>query len=141
MPRTSTPTHLTPHQAAFVLEKAIADRKLTHADVKHYVASMHEEISSLEAKLARLKAAVMEPVKRLINKVEKKVMGGDMPFPLGKKRKMRVSAKRRASMQLQGQYLGLLTGMTKSARAKFKKVAKTEGRDAAIAAMKKAVGK
>ena len=127
---------LTPHQASFVLQKALADHKLSHADVKRYLASMHEEISSLEARLTRLKDAVVAPVKSAFRTVEKKVMGGDIPFPLGKKkRKMRISAKRRASMQLQGEYLGLLVKLPKSQRAKFQKIAKEEGRDRAIAAM------
>jgi len=35
-------------QAQFILERAIADRKLSSSDVNRYLGAMHEEISALE---------------------------------------------------------------------------------------------
>lgn len=152
-PRKPVTLSLSAHQALYVLEKAVFDRKLTSADVDRYVASMHHEISSIEAKLAHLRDAVVGPVKKLF--------GGGMPFPLGgrkvegggkpfpepkdpvgeppapKKRKKRVSAKARASRQLQGQYISALRNLPKSRRAQFQKIAKEEGREKAIAAIKR----
>src|SRR5664279_2643127 len=152
MPRPRKPIKLslTAHQALYALEKAVSDRKLSAADVDRYVASMHHEISAIEERLTRLKDAVVGPVKKLF--------GGGMPFPLGgrkaerggggevpvphsakknaggdpsfpKKRKKRVSAVRKASMQLQGQYLGLMQKFPKTKRAGFKAMAKKDGRD------------
>ncbi len=146
-PRKPLSPSLSSSQAHYVLEKAVADRKLSAADVDRYVASMHHEISTLERRLAALRDAIVEPVKHFVHKVEAKVTGGDSPFPAHeakpakKARKKRVSAARKASMQLQGKYLGLMQKFSKSKRAAFKAMAKKDGRENAIAAMKKALGR
>jgi hypothetical protein len=44
-------------------------------------------------------------------------------------------------MKLQGQYLGLLRRLPKTQRGKYQKIAKDQGRDKAIAAMKKSAAK
>ncbi len=151
-PRKPIKLSLTAHQALYVLEKAVADRKLSAADVDRYVASIHHEISSIEERLTRLKDAVVGPVKKLF--------GGGMPFPLGgrkvagggggevpvphsmkKKRKKRVSAEVKASRQLQGQYISALRNIPKNKRAAFQTIAKEQGREKAIAAMKTASGR
>jgi hypothetical protein len=151
-PRKPVTLSLSAHQALYVLEKAVFDRKLTQADVDRYVASMHHEISSIEAKLAHLRDAVVGPVKKLFGGGKpfplggRKAEGGGQPFPetkepageppSPKKRKKRVSAKARASRQLQGQYISALRNLPKSRRAQFQKIAKEEGREKAIAAIK-----
>jgi hypothetical protein len=146
-PRKPLSLSVSSSQAHYVLEKAVADRKLSAADVDHYVASMHHEISTLEHRLASLRDAIVEPVKHFVHKVEEKVWGGDGPFPAPetkpakKARKKRVSAARKASMQLQGQYLGLIQKFPKSKREGFKAMARKDGRENAIAAMKKALGR
>jgi hypothetical protein len=159
-PRKPVTLSLSAHQALYVLEKAIFDRKLTAADVDHYVASMHHEISSIQERLARLKEAVVGPVKRIfggdmpfpgskqkggggevpVPHSTKKNAGGDPPFPT-KKRKQRVTAAVKASRQLQGQYISALRGVAKSRRATFQKIAKEEGREKAIAVIKLQAGK
>ncbi len=151
-PRNPVTLSLSAHQALYVLEKAVFDRRLTSADVDRYVASMHHEISSIEERLNRLKDAFVGPVKR--------IFGGDMPFPLGKnkvaggdgpfpakeekpakKRKKHVSAAVKASRQLQGKYISALRNLPKSRRAAFQKIAKEEGREKAIAVIKLQAGK
>ncbi len=156
MPRPRKPVHLslTAHQALYVLEKAVADRRLSATDVDRYVASMHHEISSIEERLTRLKDAIVGPVKKLFGgdmpfphvaggdqPFPKKVAGGDQPFPLKKKRKKRVSAEVKASRQLQGQYISALRNIPKTKRPQFQTIAKEQGREKAIAAMKKASGR
>jgi predicted nucleic acid-binding Zn-ribbon protein len=49
--------NLTPHQAAFILERAVADRKLTQYDLTRYLRDLQEEVSAVEARLATLRAA------------------------------------------------------------------------------------
>jgi hypothetical protein len=68
-------------------------------------------------------------------------MADDMPFPMKKARKKVVSAAGKASQRLQGQYLGYMRQIAKAKRAIYKKISKEKGREEAIAAMKKALGK
>lgn len=152
MARSAKKPGLTPHQAAFVVERALAERKLSSADVKRYVGQMHEEISTIEKRLVELRDAIVQPVKRALHlgspvtrraggdpPFPKRKAGGDPPFPKKAAKRKPISAERRASMKLQGEYLGLLARLPKSQRSKYQKIAREEGRDKAIAAMKKAV--
>jgi hypothetical protein len=150
-PKKSASRFWSPSQAVFILERALKDRKLSAADIKHYVGSIADEIRSLEERLVSLKDASVAEVKQTFTRAERKVrrgrrklrkMGGDMPFPLGKKKRGKVmSAARKASQQLQGQYLGYIRQIAKTKRAIYQKISKTAGREEAIAAMKKALGK
>ena len=135
-------------QSVYILERARADRKITNAEIREYLASMHQEISHLEARLVHLKDAAVGSVKHAIEVVKrrpdrpgKKAEGGDGPFPKTSEKRRRASkpitAERRASMQLQGQYLGLLAKLPHTQKEKIKRIAKVEGREAAIALMKK----
>ena len=87
-PRKPITLSVSSSQAVYVLERAVADGKLSAADVDRYIAQMHNEISSLEARIAHLRDAIVAPVRKLF--------GGGMPFPLGKHKiaggKGRVSA-------------------------------------------------
>ncbi len=148
-PRKAQTHSLSPSQASYVLEQALTDRKLTRADVDAYMVKMHAEIEMLQSRLASLRDAVTEGVKNVVHRVEEKVFGGDPPFPKAgkkkggdppfpKKRKKPVSAERRASMKIQGEYLGLISGFKGRQKEGFKVLAKNEGREKAIDAMKKA---
>ena len=151
MPRQTSshePESISPSQALYILEKAISDRKITKSDVKEYMASMHQEISHLEARLVHLKDAAVGSVKHAIEVLKrrpgrpgKKAEGGDGPFPKTSEKRRRASkpitAERRASMQLQGQYLGLLAKLPHTQKEKVKRIAKLEGRETAIALMKR----
>ena len=77
-----TETHsLSPAQAAYVLDKALADRKLTHADVDGYIVQMHEEIATIQSRLALLRENFTDGVKGVVQKVAKMRKVGDHPFP------------------------------------------------------------
>ena len=139
-PRRAAPVTLSPSRAVYVLERALADRKLSKADVNRYLAGMTEEIRGLEERLASLRDAIVEPVKRLAHKVEEKVRGGERAIP--KKRKQRaVSPEVTATRKLQGQYISLLSQIPKTKRAFYQKIAKAKGREEAIASMRKTLGK
>lgn len=50
-------TPLSPGQAAYVLDRLISERRVSPGEVNRYVADMSREITDLEQKLARLRAA------------------------------------------------------------------------------------
>jgi predicted nucleic acid-binding Zn-ribbon protein len=140
-PRRAAPVTLSPSRAVYVLERALADRKLSKADVNRYLAGMTEEIRGLEERLASLRDAVVEPVKRLAHKVEEKVLGGDTPLPKKKRKQRAVSPEVAATRKLQGQYMSLVSQIPKAKRPFYQRIAKTNGREEAIAAMRKNLGK
>jgi hypothetical protein len=133
-----------PSQAVFILERALKDRKLSAADIKRYVGTMVDEIRSLEERLASLKDAAVASVKRVFSR------GGEVPAFHVRKRRGRkgrtrakgpVSAEVAASRKLQGQYIAAIRQIPKSKRAFYQKISKVKGREEAIAAMRKALGK
>ena len=59
MPRPRVQTsagHLSPGQAVYVLERLVADRRISQGEVNRYVAQMGREIKDLEARLQRLRS-------------------------------------------------------------------------------------
>ena len=137
-PRKGLPT-LSPHQAHFVLEAAATEGKISAGDVNRYLGQMHEEISTLEERLARLRDAVVAPVERMFRREEKAAPAA--PVPTRQQRRKKRKAASNPSMQLQGQYLGYIKQIPQKDRAKYKAIVKSNGREAAVAAMKKALGK
>lgn len=61
--------------------------------------------------------------------------------PAKRRRRARITPEQLASRQLQGRYLGLIRQIPASRRAQYQKIAKDSGREAAINAMKSAVGR
>jgi hypothetical protein len=109
---------LSPATALHLIEILIKEGKLLAHDVVRYL-----RIAELEKRLRALR-------------------GGEGRGPkTARPRKTPVSAERRASQKVQGQYLGYLRQIAKSGRARFQNIAKKEGREKAIAAMKKQLGK
>ena len=48
---------LSPGQASYVLDKLVADRRISVGEINRYVADMHREISELESRLNSLRSA------------------------------------------------------------------------------------
>jgi len=133
MPKFATVPPLTSSQTKYVLEKLIDEGKVTAADVRRHIAGMWSEMNSLERRLAELRA-MMEPVRhpvRAMKRVAKKLT----------RAKRKISAKGRASYRLQGQYVAHIRQIPERERARFKRMAKAEGREKAVAEMKKRLGK
>ena len=84
-------------------------------------------IAELEDRLRALRGKVSDPVARRSAK------------KTAKRAKRAVSAEVAATRKVQGQYIAHLTKFPKSQRVKFQKIARTESRQKAIAAMKKAL--
>jgi len=61
--------------------------------------------------------------------------------PGKRRRRARITPEQLASRQLQGRYLGLIRQIPASRRGQYQKIAKESGREAAINAMKSAVGR
>ena len=119
---------LTAHQALYVLEKAIEDRKISAGDVQRYIAAMWEEMNFIERRLAELRD--VSPV-RAARAVQQKLSRG------ARRVGQRVSAQVAASRRLQGRYIAAIRQLPKNRRAKYAAIAKERGRDAAIAAIQK----
>lgn len=129
-----------PAHAVYILRRALADRKLTAADIRRYSASIQEEISDLESRLADLKDAFVGQARRVWGRATGEGLTQRRRRSL-KRRKATVSPEITASRKLQGQYLGFIRQIPASQRARFKKMATQEGREKAVAAMRKQLGK
>ena len=122
---------LTPNQARYILEKLIDERTVSAADVRRHLAGMWQEMTFLEKRIAELRGAAgtVQPVKR-VKAAVKRV-----------RRRRPVSPEVAESQRLQGQYLGYMRQVPEGDRKRFADIAKTKGREAAIAALKKRLGK
>lgn len=134
---------LTSTQARYVIDRLLADRRISPAEVAQYVAALPGEIRALEERLASLRATAN---------------GGQAPAESAAtapkrgrtRRRSAASAKKGANPQstavpawrkLQGSYIGYLRQFPESKRGKYQRIAKKDGRETAIMRMKKALGK
>ncbi|MGZ5493146.1 MAG: hypothetical protein ACXW3E_06545 [Thermoanaerobaculia bacterium] len=126
-------------QASYVLEKLIHEGKVAAADISRHLGSIGSEIRNLEKRLSDLRDDMPEPIKHPVRAARTASM--KVTKVAKKVRKRVLSAQAKASQQIQGQYLGYMQQIRKSARAKYKVIAKKLGREKAIVAMKNALGK
>jgi hypothetical protein len=133
MPKRPTVPPLTTSQTRYVLEKLIDEGKVTAADVRRHVGGMWREMNSLERRLAELRA-MLQPMRHPVRTLKKAAKSLA-------KAKRNISSKGRASYRLQGQYVAHIRQIPERERARFKKLAKHEGREKAVAEMKKRLGK
>lgn len=135
MPRPRTKTQeLTSGQALYVLSRLIKERRISEAQVSRMVLEMQTEIRDLEQRLALLRANAGGSV------------GSRAGQPRGKHAGVRrvsknVSPETVASRKVQGEYMGLIRHLRPTERARYKKVARAQGREAAIKAMRLAIGR
>jgi hypothetical protein len=151
-------------QAAYVLERLIAERRISAAEVSRCIGDMHREISDLESRLQSLRAnagaAPSAPTGARRGRPPGSGRGPGRPpgsgrkaappaaapaaaaapsaaaAPAKRRRRTRITAEQLASRQLQGRYLGLIRQIPASRRAAFQKIAKDRGREAAINEMR-----
>ncbi len=131
MRKAETPS-LTGGQAKYILEKLIDEGKITAADLRRHFVSMWDEMSFLEKRISELRG-MAEVVKHPVHEAK-------VAIRKVRNRKV-VSAERAASQKVQGQYLGYLRQIPKKARKAYQEQAKKDGREAAIEAMRKKLGK
>ena len=143
---------LSPGHASYVLDRLIADRRVSATDVHRYAGDIEREISNLEQRLQQLRgastaAAAAAPRRRgrppgrpagTTTTAAAPAAGG------GTRRRRRrrggpITAEQSASRQLQGKYLSLIRQIPASRRAHYSKIAKDRGREAAIRELQAAV--
>jgi len=122
---------ITPAQAHYVLTKMLDDRKVTRRDVAAYLGMMEKEINDLEKRLQSLRS-LKEGGSNDKSRPSKGRAGGG--------RKSKVTAQQKASRKLQGVYMSMLRRIPKNKRAQYKTLATEKGRQAAVDAMKAALG-
>ena len=125
---------LTVSQAIYVLEKLIDEHSVSAADVRRHLAGMWREMNFLEKRLSELRSMVgsVHPVrraKRAIRRVAARV------------KRVAKTPEAAASRKLQGQYIAYIRQIPKRGRKRFADMAKKNGREAAISAMKEKLGK
>src|SRR5260370_523575 len=118
---------LSSSNASRILQILIDEGKVLAQDIARYL-----HIAELEDKLRALHGGEVP-----VHHRKARVTAANA----GKRRKRVVSAARQASQAVQGQYLGYIRQVAKKERPKFQKIAKEQGREKAIAAMKKQLGK
>jgi O6-methylguanine-DNA--protein-cysteine methyltransferase len=128
---------ITPAQAHYVLSRMVGDRKVSRRDVALYLGMMQKEIDELERRLETLRSL------REGEEASGPVAAGKRSKAAGAsshKRKRRITAEQKASRQLQGVYMSLLRRIPKSKRAQYQTLAREKDRQAAVDAMKAALG-
>ncbi|HEY2092706.1 MAG TPA: hypothetical protein VGJ81_12510 [Thermoanaerobaculia bacterium] len=149
--RSAATASLTGAQALYVLDQALRDRKLTPQDLDRYRKSMDEEIRDLETRLQLLRDAsgahlpIRQPAPRRGRPVgAQNASTRTIPRAAARPRPARPTrseAEITASQKLQGQYLACISKIALKDRPKYQRIAKKEGREKAIEAMKKALGR
>lgn len=142
-PRKASHQHLSPGQASYVLDRLVADRRVSSNEVQRYVNDMHREIGDLELRLRSLREAAGSAIARVVHAV---TPGRRRGRPAGaakagrrRRRRSAITPEQLASRQLQGRYLGLIRQIPASRRGQYQKIAKEKGREAAIKEMQSAL--
>lgn len=128
----------TPNEAKYILEQIVRDGRVSRADLGTYRERMKEEAEGLLARLRALgwnetaSAAAAAAVGAAVVAAAPAVARGAVTAA---KRVRKLTAEQRATMQIQGQYLGRIRRFPASRRTEFQRIAKEQGREAAIKAM------
>lgn len=118
---------LTHSQALYVIDRLVAERKISAAQVAKIRDEMASEIRELEERLSRLRGAASEESRPAATRARTPGKGGQL------------SAATQASRRLQGLYLNLIRRVPTSQRARYTQIAKTRGREEAVRALRKAL--
>jgi len=130
MPRYPQISNLSPGQAAYVLDRLLAERKIAPGEVSTYLADLAEEIRDIEVRLVALRVAAGS-AKR------------ENPAPQARTKAPRKLRKRQASsvLQLNGRYMGYYRQIPKRHQPVYSAMRKEQGIEAAITAMRARLGK
>lgn len=136
MPRGQARQSLSPGQAQYVVNRLIAERRISPGEVARYVGEIQRDIADIEARLARLReASGGTPVGRT---------GAQPPMKAETGRASRTSRtrRRRTGNPLAGSYMGFMRQVTgPRKKAEFRKIKEQHGVERAIAAIKQHLGK
>lgn len=136
--KNASEARLTGGQASYVLDRLIAERRVSQGEVNRYLTDMRNEIGQLEERLRSLREAAEGAVGVVTAAVRR---GGRVVAQAARTRRASLTPEQRASRELQGRYLGLVRQIPASKRGHYSKVAKEKGREAAIKEMMQVLGK
>ncbi len=131
-------------QVRYILGKALEERRLTDGVITGYLRQLDEEIRDVEQRLQLLRGAAgaAVPVRSLGAQVARRPASGPKAAPSPALRPQnRATAKNTRSQKLQGQYIGFLRQLPLKDRPKYQEIARKHGREQAIVAIRKALGK
>jgi hypothetical protein len=134
---------INPAHAAFIVHRAVEEGVLKVRDINRYTQDMTREIESLEARLNLLRDATSMATK-MPAKRSRATNGTRTPAPAQKASKApsnEPSDEIKASRKLQGQLLGYMRQLPASKRPFYSKMAKRDGREAAVAKMREYLDK
>jgi hypothetical protein len=130
-------------QLQYIVTRACNDGSLTERTIRGYLADLEGEIASIETRIQELRqlatgsAAAGHPKARPARKAASahRLKATTQP------RRKRISAKNAASRKIQGRYIAYLRQIAQKDRPRYQELAKTRGREVAITAMQKALGR
>lgn len=131
--RASVPA-LTANQALYILGKLVDEGKVSAADIRSHLGGMWQEMNFLQKRIAELRgvAGEVHPVRRAKAVFQRVAKRG---------KRTATTPEAVASRKLQGQYIAYIRQLPKRNRKRFAGVAKKNGREAAIIAIRKQLGK
>jgi len=160
---------LSPHQASYVLNRMMSERRISPGEINRYLSDIQREINDLEQKLEGLRAAsgamraaagggggaaaaprrrgrppgsgVKRGPGRPPGSAAGAAPGAAAPAKAAARKRTRITPEQLASRQLQGRYLGLIRQIPATRRSQYQRVAKERGREAAIREMQDALKK
>jgi hypothetical protein len=130
-------------QLQYIVSRACSDGTLTERTIRGYLADLAKEITGIEARIRELRelatgSAATGNAKTLPARA---AASARRPKTTTKLRRGRTSAKNAASRKIQGRYIAYLRQIPQKDRPRYQELAKTRGREVAIAAMQKARGR
>jgi hypothetical protein len=155
-----TESSLTPGEALYVVERLLAERRVSAADIHRYLSQLSDEIRRIEARLDELWEA--EPVLSLeeppslaprrlgarrstgrrtrqarppVSPFEA-VASASVPLPKERRKRRRSSPAIVAKMRLIGSFVGYIRQVPQAKRPGFQRIAKQQGYEAAIEAIR-----
>lgn len=131
-----TRRRVTAGEALYVLDRLVKERRLNAAEIDRLVKEMHHEIEELEGRLAALRQAAGSD---RVSSKRSAGWRGSSASTQGRSRSVTPELAR--SRRLQGEYMGLIRHIQGPARARMKKLASDQGRQAAIKAMRASLAK
>ncbi len=136
MPRGQARQSLSPGQAQYVVNRLIAERRISPGEVARYVGEIDRDIADIEARLARLReASGGTPSGRTGARPPTQAATGRSSRPNRTRR-------RRTGNPLAGSYMGFMRQVTgPRKKAEFRKIKEQHGYERAIAAIKQHLGK
>jgi hypothetical protein len=135
MQRPDTPA-LTPGQATYVITRLLDERRITTTDIATYLRELHDEITTIEQRLATLRAAPLRATRSTARNTPSNTTAARTVTI-----KRRFSRTARAQQQLQGSYLGYMRQLPEHDKPRFQAIKARSGFAAAITALRHHLGK